>query len=441
MANSVVAIVGRPNVGKSALLNRLIRRRVAIVEETPGVTRDRIYQETYWNGKNFVLVDTGGILLNDPDTLRNKIRMQVFSALDEADLILFVVDVMEGLNPLDQDVADLLRGWDKEVILVANKADNQEIAQNAVEFYALGMGEPFVVSAIHGTGTGDLLDAIVEKLPEDKEEKREDVGIKLAIVGRPNVGKSSILNCLVGEERAIVTDVPGTTRDAIDAKFQWEDTSFVVVDTAGLRRKSKVEENIEFYSTRRAFGAIKRCDVGILVLDAEEPAVMQDMRIAGKLEEEGKGIIIVVNKWDKVCKAYKGEKAQQKKEEMIEKIRDKMDFIAYAPIIFTSAVKGWGIGDIPKVAMRVFENTQKTVPTRHLNQIFRDAIFFRPPPSWKGDNLKIYYVHQKGVMPPTFVFKVNSPNLVHFSYLRYLENQLRMRVDLEGSPVKFVFKK
>lgn len=440
MSTPLVAIVGRPNVGKSALLNRLIQSRDAIVESSPGVTRDRIYRETEWQGRRFRLVDTGGILLNDPDEMKTAIRMQVEIALDEADLILFVVDIRSGLHPMDRDVAEMLRKTGKDIILAANKADNVDMFQLASDFYALGMGNPFQVSSIHGIGTGDLLDEVIEKLPETVDEKAEEVTVRISIVGRPNVGKSSIMNALLGRDRCIVTNSPGTTRDAIDSDFEWGDKKYKIVDTAGLRKKRKVSEGIEYYSTTRARKSIKGSHVCLLVLDATDPAVMQDKKIAGIVEEWGKSLVITVNKWDLVEKKHTIDRTGLK-EGFAKEIRGQMDFLFYAPIIFTSAIEGKGIDKIMPTVNRVYHESTKRVETPVLNRLVQDAFFYRPPPSYKGDMLKMYYVHQKSVCPPTFVFKVNSPKLVHFSYRRYLENQIRRVLNFEGAPIRMIFKK
>ncbi|MFP4497937.1 MAG: ribosome biogenesis GTPase Der [Vulcanimicrobiota bacterium] len=440
MNKPLVAIVGRPNVGKSALLNRLIQKREAIVENTPGVTRDRIYRDTSWNSREFTLIDTGGILIHDPDSLKKSIRMQVEVALEEADLILFVVDIREGLHVLDEDVADMLRKTNKEIIVVANKADSVEKFPHAGDFYSLGFGQPMPVSSMHGVGTGDLMDLIAAKLPEKKITKNEIEPIKITIVGRPNVGKSSILNAILGQERSIVTPTAGTTRDIVDSYFEWGGAPFTIVDTAGLRRKSKVTDNIEYYSTTRASQALKRSDIGLMVMDATELAVMQDLRIAGMLDEEGKGVILIINKWDKLFPDFKSEESRQKQLDVVELLKSKMDFMSYAPIIFTSAVQNKGIKKIFPQILQIQAERMKKIDTSLLNQLFQDAFFMRPPPSYKGKNLKLYYVHQAGVAPPRFVFKVNSHKLVHFSYKRYLENQLRNAVPFRGTPVKLIFK-
>ena len=441
MSNPIVAIVGRPNVGKSALLNRLISSRDAIVESTPGVTRDRIYRECSWNGKNFTLVDTGGILLQDPDSLKQMIRLQVEAAIDEAELILFIVDVREGVNPLDLDIVDLLRKTGKDVIVVANKADNTDYIEEASEFYTLGLGDPLAVSSLHGIGTGDLLDMIVSKLSFVESDEEEKETINVSLVGRPNVGKSSLLNAILGEERAIVTDKPGTTRDAVDSRLSWKDTEFLFVDTAGLRRKGRIDDQIEYYSTTRAKQAIKRSDIGLLVLDATEPAVMQDKRIAGILEEEGKGIFVIVNKWDLVDSSFQGNQNSDMINRFLERLRYDMNFLHYSPVLFTSALNKSGIKKILPKIKKIYKEYHRRVETPVVNNIFREAFFSKPPPSYKGKNLKLYYAFQTKTAPPVFVLKVNSPKLVHFSYKRYLENHIRKYIGFEGTGIKIVFKK
>ncbi len=441
MANPIVAIVGRPNVGKSALLNRLISSRDAIVEETPGVTRDRIYRDCTWNGRTFTLVDTGGILIQDSDNLKTQIRLQVEVALAEAELILFVVDVREGVNPLDQDVVDLLRRTGKKVLVVANKSDNMEFVRDAAEFYSFGLGEPLAVSSVHGLGSGDLLDNIIMNLPESSYEESETEPINVCIVGRPNVGKSSLLNAISGEERSIVTNEPGTTRDAIDLRFTWGDRDFVIMDTAGLRRRGKIEDQIEYYSTTRAKQAIERSSVGLLVLDATEPAVMQDKRIAGTLDDLGKGLIVIVNKWDLIDPRFRGNQNSELITKFLEEIRRELDFMSYAPVIFTSALTHAGLKKImPKIVKVHYECTRR-VETPVVNKIFQNAFFSKPPPSYKGQNLKLLYAFQAKSSPPVFILKVNSPKLVHFSYKRYLENQFRKALGFNGTPIRLVFKK
>ncbi|MCD4783624.1 MAG: ribosome biogenesis GTPase Der [Candidatus Eremiobacteraeota bacterium] len=441
MAKSIVAIVGRPNVGKSALLNRLISRRDAIVESTPGVTRDRIYRECDWNGRNFTLVDTGGILLHDADNLKMMIRLQVEVAIDEANLILFIVDVREGIHPLDQDVANLLRNSGKDIIVVANKVDNCEMEVEASEFYSLGWENILCVSAVHGNGTGDLLDLITDKLPPDTGDEVEENEIYISIVGRPNVGKSSLLNAITGEERAIVTPKPGTTRDAVDSTVSWGGSKFVIVDTAGLRRKAKIDDRIEYYSTHRAKNAIKRSQVSLLVIDASEPAVNQDKRIGGILDDEGKGVILVVNKWDLIEPDYRENRHSESMRSFEEFLREEMDFLRYAPILFTSALEKIGTKKILPGILKVYDECIRKIETSVVNNILHEAFFYKPPPSFTGKKLKLYYAFQLLAGPPTFILKVNSPKLLHFSYKRYLENRLRDALGFKGTPIRLIFKK
>lgn len=440
MSEPKVAIVGRPNVGKSSLLNRLIQRRDAIVEPTPGVTRDRLYRKTCWNGKDFLLVDTGGLLDEDPDQLKDAIRSQIRAAVEEADLVLLVVDVKEGLHPLDQDVAAFIRMTGKKSLLAANKADNVESFPNAAEFFSLGVGEPIPVSAIHGIGTGDLLDMITTELPGQVNGPAEVECTRISIVGRPNVGKSSLMNAMLGHERAIVTDIPGTTRDAVDSAFRWGGEEYIILDTAGIRRRGKIEDGIEYYSTQRAKRAIKSSHVCLLVLDATEPGVGQDQKIGGMLEEWGKATIIVVNKWD-LLRGESVEEDEFRKGEFIRNLRKELNFLFYAPILFTSAINSEGISQLMPSVARIYRECNKRIDTPLLNKLFQDAFFYRSPPSYKGESLKLLYVTQQGVCPPTFILKVNSPKLIHFSYRRYLENQLRRVLKFEGTPVKFIFKK
>lgn len=441
MAKPIVAIVGRPNVGKSALLNRLISRRDAIVESTPGVTRDRIYRECNWNGRNFTLVDTGGILLHDTDNLKMMIRLQVEVAINEASIILFVVDVREGIHPLDQDVANLLRNSGKDILIVVNKVDNMKMEVEASEFYSLGWGDILSVSAVHGNGTGDLLDLIIQKLPPDTRDEVEEDEIFISIVGRPNVGKSSLLNAITGEERAIVTTEPGTTRDAVDSTISWDGRKFVIVDTAGIRRKVKIDNQIEYYSTHRARNAIKRCQVALLVIDASEPAVNQDKRVGGILDDEGKGVILTVNKWDLVDPDFRRNKHSQAMYAFEKFLRGEMDFLRYAPIIFTSALEKIGTKKILPGILKIYHECTRRIETSIVNNIFREAFFYKPPPSFRGKKLKLYYAFQLRTSPPTFILKVNSPKLLHFSYRRYLENRLRDALGFTGTPIRLIFKK
>ncbi len=432
----LVAIVGRPNVGKSTLFNRLAQTRTAIVEEQSGVTRDRLYLKTCWVDRSFILIDTGGIILDSSDRIEKNIRRQAQIAIDEADLILLVVDVRSGLTGMDKEIAEMLRKISKPVILVANKAETPEMHQQAGEFYALGLGEPVPVSAAHGLNTGDLLDEIVKKLPplpsEVKEYIEDEDIIKVAVVGRPNVGKSSIINVLLQEERMIVTNIPGTTRDAVDSYLAVGTDKYVFIDTAGIRRKSRISAPVEYYSVLRSFRAIESADVVVLVIDALEMVTDQDKRIAGYAHESGKGIIIAVNKWDLV------EKEDKTYQKFTLDVRRELVFLNYAPVIFISAKTGQRVFKILDLVKTVSENRKRRISTGILNGLLRDAVAVTPPPSSKGKALKIYYITQVGGNPPTFILFVNDPELLHFSYKRYLENQLREAFNFEGTPIRII---
>ncbi|MBQ7528421.1 ribosome biogenesis GTPase Der [bacterium] len=446
-SNAIVAIVGRPNVGKSSLFNRLVGGRRAIVEDTPGITRDRIYGICEWSGRVFTVCDTGGIDPNDPDILRRDIYKQAEFAVEEADLVLFVVDIRVGVHPLDEDVANILRRYKKPVILVANKAETLEVEANAVEFYALGMGDPYPISAIHGLSTGDLLDEIISKLPQEVKGTEEEE-ISIALVGRPNVGKSSTLNRLIGQERSIVHDAAGTTRDSVDVAIEYSGRAIRLVDTAGLRRQARVNEDIEYYSSLRASQSLERCDVAVLVIDAQDGIVAQDKRVAGDISEAGKPSVIVVNKWDLVRELAgvgESEGGAQKiadwQQRFVKKLGKDLEFLAYSPVIFASALTGLGSEDILGAALEAYDESRRRVPTPLLNQIIKEAVALRPPPSYKGERLKIKYVSQRPTPPPRFTFKCNSPDLVHFSYKRYLENQLRETFGFVGTPIELKFVK
>lgn len=434
-----MAIVGRPNVGKSTLFNRLIGERRAIVEDEPGTTRDRVYGLTEWAGVEFTVVDTAG--LQDESEIAHAslseiarhTRDQAQSAIAEADVILLMVDTKSGLTSGDHEVADMLRRADKPTILVANKADNLQRREGAFEFYELGLGDPISVSSYHGQGTGDLLDRVVEALPHFEEEP-ETEGPNIAIVGRPNVGKSRLLNALIGQERAIVSDVPGTTRDSLDTQMLWGGRPLTVIDTAGIRRKGRVDFGIEQFSVLRSMRAIDRSDVVILVIDATESFTAQDLHIAGYIEEQKKGIVVVVNKWDLV------EKTGTTMEEYREKAREALDFMPYSPLTFISAKFGQRVQQVLETAMLVVDERSKRVPTAALNKMLRDAVKNHPPPSKPGKWLKFYYATQVDVSPPTFVFFCNDPTQVHFSYKRYLENQLREQFSFIGNPIRISFR-
>ena len=428
----IVAIVGRPNVGKSTLFNRIVGERLAIVEDVAGVTRDRLYREGQWLGRRFLAVDTGGITLED-DPIKKQVGDQARLAIDEADVIIFVVDGKEGLHPLDQDVANILRRTSKPVILAINKVDHYD-PLSVAEFYALGFGEGLPISAEHALSIGDLLDRVQENFPPELEEE-ETEAIRVALIGRPNAGKSSILNAILGEERVIVSPIPGTTRDAIDTAFRCEGQDYILVDTAGIRRKARVEEAVEYYSVLRALRAVERTDVTLMVLDATDFSTEQDKRVAGIAREAGKAVIIIVNKWDLIEKS--GETAKK----FTEELRYQFAFLNYAPVLFISAKTGKGINRILPEVYKVANEYTKRIPTNVLNNLIQDAIAVHHPPSRKGKQLKIYYTAQIRVKPPTFQLWVNDPELMHFSYERFLENRLRDEFGFTGSPLRFILKK
>jgi len=439
----IVAIVGRPNVGKSTLFNRLVGKRLAITHEVPGTTRDRLYAEAEWGGVSFTLVDTAGLELQTSklkaqkrleNDLMAQVRAQVQTALAEADVILFLVDVKDGLTASDEEVAQVLRHTAKPVLLAVNKAESQARREAAVEFYALGLGELYPISALHGTGTGDLLDQVVAAFPIEEEEEELEA-IKIAIVGRPNVGKSSLLNKILGQERSIVHDVPGTTRDAIDTQLEWEGEPLVLIDTAGIRRKGSIQRGVEKYSVLRALRAINRADVVLLLIDAVEGATAQDAHIAGYILEEAKSVVVVVNKWDLV------EKDTYTMQIYIEHVFTVLRFLDYVPVLFISALTGQRVDQVLPTALRVQDARLIRIPTAELNRILQEAVARHSPPSKAGKRLRFYYATQPRVDPPTFVFFVNDPRLVHFSYERYLENRLRERYGFLGTPLRFSFRK
>jgi GTP-binding protein len=436
----IVAIVGRPNVGKSALFNRLIGERIAIVEDVPGTTRDRVYGTTDWRGMEFTLVDTGG--LQDEEEIEastvaeiaRRTRDQARSAIGEADVIVFMVDSKSGLTSGDYEVADLLRRTDKPTILGANKADNVERRDSVYEFFELGLGQPIALSALHGSGTGDLLDAIVEALPHSDEQDEPHEGPDIAIVGRPNVGKSRLVNALLGQERAIVSDVPGTTRDSLDTHLEWNGSPITLIDTAGIRRRGRVETGIEQYSVLRSMRAIDRSDVVLMVVDATEPFTAQDLHIAGYVEEQKKGIVVVVNKWDLI------EKDTYTMDEYRALAAKELVFVPYAPIAFISAKYGQRVHQVVDLALEVVKERQKRVPTSALNKMLREAIANHPPSSKSGKLIKFFYGTQVDIEPPTFVFFCTDPKAIHFSYRRYLENQLREQFAFTGTPIRISFR-
>ena len=435
MSKPLVAIVGRPNVGKSMLFNKLTGRRTAIVEDTPGVTRDRIYGVCDWNGRDFELVDTGGIEPNTDSEMLKFMRRQAEIAIETADVIVMVTDVKTGVTAADQDVASMLLRSKKPVCLAVNKCDSVGMTDpNVYEFYALGLGDPIEVSAIHGHGTGDLLDWCVEHFPEEAENEDEGEIINVAIVGKPNVGKSSLLNCILGQERVIVSDVAGTTRDAIDSLFENEFGKYRFIDTAGMRRKSKVDDAIEKYSNMRSIAAIDRADVCLILIDANEGVTEQDTKIAGLAHEAGKASIIVVNKWDML------EKETNTMNEMTAKIRQDLGYMTYAPVLFISALTGQRVGKLFELINIVANQSAMRITTGMLNNILEDATARVQPPTDKGRRLKIYYMTQVGVKPPHFVIFCNDARLFHFSYQRYLENQIRAVFGLEGTPIKITIR-
>ncbi|NLY11891.1 MAG: ribosome biogenesis GTPase Der [Firmicutes bacterium] len=431
MAKPVVAIVGRPNVGKSTLFNRISKDRIAIVEGTPGVTRDRIYNDVEWLGNHFTIIDTGGIDIGK-DIIQEQVFLQAKIAIEEADIIIFVVDGREGITAADEEVADLLRKTEKPVILCINKVDDQSNAwEYQADFYRLGLGEPIMVSAEHGKNIGDLLDRVVELFPETANVDEDDL-LKVAIVGRPNVGKSSFINKVLNEERVIVTNIAGTTRDAIDTYYEHDGQKYLLIDTAGLRRKKLVEEELEYFSVLRTLRAIERSDVTILMLDATEGVTEQDKKIAGYAHEKGRGVIIAVNKWDLV------EKDSNTMREFEETIRTEVAFINYAPVMFISALTGQRINRLLDLVKVVAEQRSLRIPTGKLNQIIQDAVAMHQTPSDKGVRLKIFYVTQAQVSPPVFIIHVNRSDLMHFSYERYLENRLREEFGFIGTPIMLI---
>ncbi len=433
MALPVVAIVGRPNVGKSTLFNRIINERLAIVEDRPGVTRDRNYAQAEWLGRKFDVIDTGGITWDD-GKIEEEIRAQAEIAIDEADVIVMLTSVVNGVTDLDEKVAQLLYRTKKPVILAVNKADNPEQRANIYDFYSLGLGDPIPVSSSHGTGIGDLLDEIVSYFPHDTDQKADDV-ISFSMIGRPNVGKSSIVNKLLGENRVIVANEEGTTRDAVDTPFVKDDTKFRLIDTAGIRRRGKVYEKTEKYSVLRAMSAIERSDVVCLVLDASTGIREQDKHVAGYAHEAGRGIIIVVNKWDLP------EKNSTSAKDFEKVIRQEFQYLDYAPILFVSAKTGQRLDQIPKMVKKVYENQNQRIQSSVLNDLLLEASKLVPTPLVKGKRLRVYYMTQVRTNPPTFVVFVNDPELMHFSYQRFLINQLRENFDFMGTPIKIIPRK
>ena len=434
MNKPLVAIVGRPNVGKSTLFNRLIGRRVAIVEDTPGVTRDRIYQDAEWLNYSFTLIDTGGIEPANEDIIAQQMRRQAELAIETADVIVFLVDGREGMTSADTDVADILRRSNKPVVLAVNKVDTPKFEDSMYEFYSLGLGDPYTISAAQGLGLGDLLDEIVRDFPKDLEDDQTE-RVNIAVVGKPNVGKSSLVNALLGEERAIVSDIPGTTRDSIDTPFMRNGRQYTIVDTAGIRRKRSVEdESIERYSVIRSLAAIRRADVVLIVCDASQGLSEQDVRIAGYAHEEGKASVLIVNKWDLI------EKDTHTMNRFQKDLGTDLSFMSYVPMLFISAKNGQRVNKVLETVDASFAQSCRRIPTGQLNDIVSEAVQMNEPPSDKGRTLKIYYATQASVQPPTFIIFVNDAELLHFSYERYLENYFRKSFGFEGTPIRLFFR-
>jgi GTP-binding protein len=466
----LVAIVGRPNVGKSTFFNRMLGERVAIVEDMPGTTRDRLYGDTDWNGREFTLIDTGGLelgtdipvgqvgLTGQPGDIMKHVMGQAQLAIEEADVIVFLVDALSGITAADEEVAELLRRTKKPVILGANKADNAARRMDAVEFYSLGLGEPIVLSSLQGVGTGDLLDYVVEALPPAEEvseegeegEEEEDERPRIAIVGRPNVGKSSLLNAILGAQRAIVSDVPGTTRDAIDMEVEFGERKLVLIDTAGIRRRGRVGPGVEKYSVLRSSRAIERSDVAVLVIDASEGLAAQDTHIAGEIQDGTKGVVVVVNKWDLAQEQRRAEREEDEVPDPNDEIAsaeryrriimEGLKFIPYAPVIFASAKTGYHVQSLLETVLSIADMRYLRVPTARLNEVVQNAVRRHNPTVFRNKTVKIYYATQTRVNPPTFVFFVNDPEALHFSYERYLENQLRAAFGFKGTGIRLYFR-
>lgn len=430
---AIVAVVGRPNVGKSSLFNKIVNQRLSIVEDIPGVTRDRIYCDTEWNGVKFTLVDTGGIEPRTNDVILSQMRAQAQVAIDKADVVIMVVDIQSGMTSTDADVAQMLLKANKKVVLCVNKVDKPGAEPPEIyEFYNLGLGDPFGVSAVHGLGIGDLLDEVVKELKDAPEEPEYEGAIKVALIGKPNVGKSSLVNYMLGEKRMLVSDIPGTTRDAVDSVKENKYGKFVFIDTAGLRKKSKVNENIERYSVVRSYMAVDRADVVLIMIDANEGVTEQDTKIAGFAHERGKASVIVVNKWDVV------EKDDKTMNKIKEKVVEDLKYMSYAPVIFISAKTGQRVEKLYELINYVHEQHGRRVSTGVLNDVLADATTKVQPPTDKGKRLKIFYMTQPATNPPTFVAFCNDADLFHFSYQRYLENQIRQAFGLEGTPIRFI---
>jgi GTP-binding protein len=435
LAKSIVAIIGRPNVGKSTLFNKLAGKRISIVEDHPGVTRDRIYTEVQWQDRTFTLIDTGGIEPYSEDLMLKQMKQQAEIAIETAEVIVFLVDGQEGITPSDQEVANLLRRTRKKIILAVNKIDAPKYRDNIYEFYNLGLGEPIGISSGQALGLGDLLDLIIKNLSPEKEEIYDEYTIKVAVVGKPNVGKSSLINRILGEQRVIVTDVPGTTRDAIDTPFTIGENKYVFIDTAGMRKRGKVFESIERYSVIRSLTAIERADVCLMLIDGKEGVSEQDSKIAGYIHDQGKAAVIIVNKWDIV------EKDDKTIDRYKSEIRNKLSFMDYSPILFISALTGQRVNKVLELVNYVSNNHAMRISTGMLNDVINEAVLMNQPALSGGRRFKIYYATQVSIKPPTFALFVNEPSLMHFSYQRYLENQIRKAFSFEGTPLRFVLRK
>ncbi|MEH6939889.1 ribosome biogenesis GTPase Der [Bacillus sp. JJ664] len=431
MSKPTVAIVGRPNVGKSTIFNRIVGERISIVEDIPGVTRDRIYSSAEWLNQEFSLIDTGGIDIGDEPFLE-QIRQQAEIAMDEADVIVFLTNGREGVTAADEEVAKILYKTKKPVVLAVNKVDNPEMRNDIYDFYALGFGEVYPISGSHGLGLGDLLDEVIGHFPDKQQENYDEETIKFSLIGRPNVGKSSLVNALLGQERVIVSNVAGTTRDAVDTPYTKDGQEYVIIDTAGMRKKGKVYESTEKYSVLRALRAIERSDVVLVVLDGEEGIIEQDKKIAGYAHQAGRSVVIVVNKWDAV------EKDEKTMKEFEENIRAHFQFLDYAPIVFLSAKTRKRTQTLLPMINKACESHSLRVPTNVLNDVIMDAIAMNPTPTHNGQRLRVYYATQVAIKPPTFVVFVNDPELLHFSYERFLENRIRDAFDFEGSPIRII---
>ena len=436
MSKPIVAIVGRPNVGKSTLFNKLGRQRLSIVDDMPGVTRDRIYMDAEWLNHTFTMVDTGGIEFDESNVILKSMRQQAQIAMDEADVIVFVVDGRVGLTSADEEVARLLRKSKKPVVLCVNKIDSPKQEMGIYEFYSLGLGEPIGISASNAMGLGELLDAVVASFPDEKDEEKDEDEISIAVIGRPNVGKSSIVNKILGEDRVIVSNVPGTTRDAIDTHFTRDGQKYLLIDTAGMRRRGKVDEPVERYSVMRSLRAIDRADVVLMMLSAPEGVTDQDKKIAGYAHESGRGVVIIVNKWD-----IYPDKDDKSTLRFTDEVREQLGFLQYAPVLYASALTGQRVPRVLELVKYVAEQQNMRIKTSVLNQLIRDAMAVNPPPMHRGRQLKILFMTQTEVEPPKFIIFVNEPDLMHFSYLRFIENRLREQFGFEGTPIQLIVRK